>query len=297
MPKGKERGDQMVETPTRVQRFFRRLQDQPFVAVVLIVSLIVIGVGTFTDAIDKLVQFSKKYVYTSSPQSKRATSDAPIPKPTVPIASETRPVDSKQLLPKEQPKRESELSKEVPPDVDGKLAATLKTVPSAREIREVVSAAASALRGETTSDRVRSVAALMSNLPEDLNAREIALLAGNETTSHREQILELLVKRTRPRSLDPEDIPAVLGTETTANRVECILIIAQYIRPPITGKQAAAILGSETDSHRVACLRPIAPLLRRPLSESEVESILRGTSTSDRTEAIKALFDQAKVRE
>ena len=297
MPKGKERGDQMVEAPTRVQRFFRRLHDQPFVAVVLIVCLIVIGVATLTDAVDKLVQFSRKYVYTSSTQSKRATSDAPRPKPTLPIAFETRPVDSKQLLPKEQPKKEPELSKDMPPEVDGKPDPNLKTVPSAREIREVVGAAASALRGETTSDRVRSVETLLSNLPEDLNAREIALLAGNETTSHREQILELLVKRTRPRSLDPEDVPAVLGTETTSNRVKCIRIIAQYIRPPITGKQAAAILGSESYSHRVACLRPIAPLLRRPLSESEVENILRGTSTFDRTEAIKALFDQAKVSE
>lgn len=225
----------MKEAPTRIERFFRRLQDHPFVSVVLIVCLIIIGVAKFTDAIEKLVKLGQKYVFTFSPQMNRAASDALGPKPAVPIASEIRPVDSKQLLPKEQPNRGPKSSKEVPREVDGKLAATLKTVPPAHEIREVVSVAASALRGETTSDRVRSVAALLSNLPDDLNAREIALLVGNETTGHREQILKLLVKRTRPRSLDPEDIPSVLGMETTSNRVNCIRIIAQCIRPPITG--------------------------------------------------------------
>lgn len=211
--------------------------------------------------------------------------------------SENKLGDSTTHPPTEQPQKEPKPSKEVPSEVDDKPVVTLKAVVSDRNIREAVSAAASALRHETTSDRVRSVAALLNELPENLNAKEIVLLAGNETTSHRENILELLVKRTRPLSLDPEDIPSVLGHETTSNRVNCIHYLAQFIKPPITGRQAAAILGSETGSHRVASLRLITHLLQRPLSDTEVESILKGTSTSSRTEAIKALFGQGKSSE
>ncbi len=204
----------MKESPTRVQRFFRQWQEHHIVSIVLIVCISIIGVATFTDSIDKLLQFSKKYIFTSTPQSKRVKFDAPGSKPAEPIASESRPVDSKQPFQKTKPKRKPELSKEVstkvegkltttlktepippetrpfdskhllpkvqpakgdpqpskevPPEVNGKLAATLKTVTSASDIREVVSTAASALLGETTNDRVRSVAALLSNLPRTL---------------------------------------------------------------------------------------------------------------------------------
>jgi hypothetical protein len=209
---------------------------------------------------------------------------------TVPIASETRNADSKPLPQNQESKRDTELSKEAPPKVDGKLAAFM-TAPSSLNIREAVSAAASALEGETFSNRSNSLTALLINLPEDLNAREIALLAGNETNSYREKILEILVKRSRLRSLDPEHIPSVLGTETYSFRVNCIRIIAGYIRPPITVNQAAAILDSETGSYRVASLKLIAPLLRKPLSDSDVKILLDGTKMSSRTEAIEALFD------
>ncbi len=275
-------------------RFIKWCKNNRLICAILICFLIVVGVATFTDAIDKLVQFSHKYLYTPSPQSKPTTSYAPRPKPNVPIAPEIPLVDSKQHLPKEELRKDPEPLKTATATVDDKPVTVPKAARSASEIRQAVSAFGAALRGETTRNRVRSVAALLKSLPEDLNAREIALLAGSETTSHREQILELLVKRTKSRSLDPEDIPLVLGSETTSNRVKCIRIIAPYIRPPITGKQAVAILGSETYTHRVGCLRPIAPLLQRPLSKSEVTSILRSTSTSDRSEAIKILFGQAK---
>jgi hypothetical protein len=243
---------------------------------------------------ENLSEFAQKFAST-----KHETSEAAGPKPVGPTFSDSEksPTIPKLPLPKEQPARGSDLSKETPSKVEDKLNTTTKAEQPASDIRKAVIVAVSALRGETTNDRVRSVGALLNNLPMDLNAREIALIAGYETTSHREQILVLLVNRTKPRSLDPKDIPAILGTETTSNRVNCIRIIANYIKPPITGMQAATILGSETESHRVACLRLIAPLLQRPLSDSEVQSILSGTSTSDRTEAIKALFDYTKESE
>lgn len=159
-----------------------------------------------------------------------------------------------------------------------------------RKVSIIVDTCVSALLGETTSDRVDSVEALLPTLPNDLTAKEITKLLAYETTSHREQILELLVTKAKPRSLNPAEIPAVLGSETTSNRIRCIEIVAPYIKTPIPGFVAAKILGSETFSHRVRALRPISQLIERPLKENEVKAILRGTSTSDRTEAVKLLF-------
>jgi len=284
----------MAEKPTRVQLFFRRLQNHPIIAVLFIVCLIVITAASFTDAIDKLMYFSHKYIYVPpvqeqlhSPVPPQAVVSKVVKKSAVPPASFETDVH------KEEPLTGSVSSAATPVSTYDKPVSVPDTKPP-RKVRQSVSIATSALRSETTSDRVRSVRALLMSLPKYLNAKEIALLAGSETTRHREQILELLVKRTKLGSLEPEDIPLVLGTETTNNRVDCIGIIAPFIRPPITGEQAAAILGSETTSHRVACLKPIAPLLKRPLSNSDVTRILRGTSTSDRTEAVKVLFGKAQ---
>ena len=177
----------------------------------------------------------------------------------------------------------------------GKAASGSQVAPPDREIREAVKDAEAALRGLTSEYRGGGVKGLLDNLPEDLNAKEIALLAGNTTTSiYRQEILELLVKRAKPGSLDPEDVFLVLGDATGSYRGGCIGVIGPYIRPPITGKQAAAILGSASGSCRIECLRPIAPLLRKPLSESEVQSILGRMSESYRSEALRILFGQAR---
>lgn len=324
----------MTESYTRVQLFFRRLQEHRILSILLIFCLCIIGLASFTDSIDKLLQFGKKYIFTSTQQPKQAPSNDIKSISASPINIDTRSVQSKQASSKEIIKSSKEESKKISispasslnenlrakpissekGSVDSgqvlgksKLAqkimteskvipplavkiSTEKNVASGNNVRASVGVAVAAMRNETTNDRVRSVSALLGSLPEDLNAKEIVLLTGYETTSHREQILQLLVKRTKKRSLDPQELPAILHAETTSNRINCISIIADYIRPPITGEQAAAILGTETFSHRVKALRLIAPILRRPLSDSEVEMILRGTSTSDRTEAIKVLF-------
>jgi len=164
------------------------------------------------------------------------------------------------------------------------------------DIRQSVSFSVTALKGETTSDRVRSVRALLISLPDDLNGKEIARLLDRETTTHREQILKLLVTKIRPRSLRAADIPEILGGETTSNRINCIEILAPYIEEPISGFAAAKILGSETYSHRVRALQPIAPLLKHPLSEEELAAILKGTSTTDRTQAIDLITKGNKER-
>ena len=163
------------------------------------------------------------------------------------------------------------------------------------ENRTSVNVASVTLRGETLSSRVQNIGALLPSLPDDLSAREIALLVGRETMSTRQDILELLVKRAKPRSLSPADIHLIIGSETLSSRVNCINIIAPYIKSPITGQQAIAILSSETHSSRVECLRPIAPLLLQPLSESDVQGILEGTSFSSRTQAIKLIFGEKEL--
>jgi hypothetical protein len=367
--------------PTRVERFFRRLQNHPLVGGVLIFCAIIIGVATFTDAIEKLLEFGKKHVLVSSPQSNHERpsnhelqsvtrgvasesnlansnpgktrtehglpykaqsessakptasqnvlpsipgvdvndskgvthgetanngSDLPkelpsaaggmlasIPK-IVPIPAETTPIVSRKVVSEEELKKETSLSAESS-EQKTKPVPALSSLSSQREIREVVRIAESALRGQTMSSRVGSVDALLPSLPDDLNAKEVAVLTGGETMSTRKKIVELLVKRTRLRSLDAEDIPAILGTETMSSRVNQIRIIAPYIKPPITGSQAVAILGAETGSNRAACLRHIAPLLKRQISDTDVAKILGNISMSNRTEAIKILFDQAKA--
>lgn len=160
------------------------------------------------------------------------------------------------------------------------------------EIRPSVKVAMVSLQDETLSSRVRSIGVLLPSLPDDLNAREMALLAGSETLSYRQNILELLVKRAKLRSLRPADVPLLIGSETLSRRVNCINIIVPFIKGPITGKQVIAILSSETLSYRVECLRAIAHLVLQPLSESDVQGILEGTSFSYRTQAIKLIFSE-----
>jgi len=282
----------MREDNTRVQRFFNQLQNHPVMAVVIIVGIVIIGLATFTDSLDKLVNLAKKHLYDQpatqeqlqvrESQSTRedSTGRASDIDSATESAQQSGPIKKEKSLKKKQPKTSKTSS----------VSPTASFVEPSK-IRTSVKAAVAALYGETTSDRVRSVKTLLPSLPDDLNAKEMALLAGSETTRHREQILQLLIKRTKPYSLQPSDIVQVLGNETTSNRVECIRIIVPYIKGPITGKQATAILASETYSHRVQCIRLIAPLLQQPLTNSEVQEILKGTSTSDRTEAIKLIFD------
>jgi len=286
------------EDTTRVQRFFNRLQNHPILAFILIICIVIISLGTFTDSVDKLVSFAKKHLPEKPPKQQELL-ETRVSKPVKeeqkesPVAIDNAAVK----VPQHEREKDEELPKEkLLPATDKSLVPPTAAV-FLTEIRSSVKAAATALRGETTSDRVRSVGTLLPNLPDDLNAKEIALLAGSETTIHREQILYLLVKRTKPNSLNPADIPKVLGTETTSNRVMCIRIVSPYIKGPISGKEAAAILASETFSHRVQCLRPIASKLDRPLIDSEVQNILRGTSTSDRTEAIELLFGKGESKQ
>jgi hypothetical protein len=56
----------MKESPARVERYFRRLQDRRIVSILLIFCISLISLATFTDSIDKHVQFSKKYIFTSA---------------------------------------------------------------------------------------------------------------------------------------------------------------------------------------------------------------------------------------
>ena len=163
---------------------------------------------------------------------------------------------------------------------------------SSSEIRNQVKIASTSLQGETMASRVQSIRVLLPSLPDDLNGQEVALLAGDETFTYRQQILELLVARVKPNSLNPDDIPIIIDKESFSYRANCIKIIAPYIKGPITGKQATAILSSETFSFRVQCLRPIAPLLQKHLSASDVHNIVEGTLFSDRTEAIKLIFGE-----
>ena len=163
------------------------------------------------------------------------------------------------------------------------------------EVRSRVKTAISALKGQTTSARVNSVQALLSSLPDDLTAREITQLLDRETTSHREQILELLVTKAKLGSLNPDDIPSLLRNETTSNRVNCIRIVAPYIRPLLPGMVAAEILNSETGSHRVKGIKQIANLIKRPISEKEIYAILKGTSGSDRSKAVALLLNMKSI--
>ena len=173
----------------------------------------------------------------------------------------------------------------------GKGADSSQVAPPAQEIRAVVKTAEAALRGLDSRYREDGVKSLLDGLPEDLDAKDIALLAGDTTDiSYRPGILELLVKRAKLRSLDPQDVPLVLDHATGSYREDCIFFIAPNIRPPITGTQAVAILGSESDFNRLMCLTPIAPLLRKPLSDSEVQSILGGLSQPCRRLAIRYIF-------
>ncbi|MBN1553834.1 MAG: hypothetical protein JXA11_03760 [Phycisphaerae bacterium] len=280
----------------KVQQVYKKIKNHPIVSILLIIVTFIIGLAAFLESIGKLRQFGSKFFGIPSQPQSQVASDAHKPKPSMIASPDASPVDPKHPLPKKEPKENTNPSEKKSQGFDN--IDSTPTLPPIRQsnsdIRKTVNVAATALQGETTSNRVRSVEALLSNLPENLNAREIALLAGSETTSHREQILELLVKRTKLSSLAPEDIPLILGTETTSNRERCIRIIAPYIRPPITGKHAVDILGSESHSYRVGCLWPIVALLQRPISKTEVEGILRNTSGSDRSEAIKVLFGQAK---
>jgi hypothetical protein len=116
--------------------------------------------------------------------------------------------------------------------------------PAAEDIREPVRRAQRLLEGLTSYHRRDGIRALLESLPTDLNASEIALLAGTETT-FRPDILEMLVKRTRP---------GWLGA--------------------ITPTQAAAMLGPASDYYRAKCLECLGPLLPKPLSDAPVDSVL-----------------------
>ena len=182
-------------------------------------------------------------------------------------------------------------NKELSPSIDNSRPEP-KPDKDAVEVRPSVKVALASLQGETLSSRVQSLGALMPSLPNDLNAREIASLAGSETLITRQNILKLLVKRAKPRSLNPDDVPLIIGSEILLSRINCINIIAPFIKGPINGKQVIAILSLETHSSRVECLRPIAQLLLQPLSESDIQGILKGTEFSNKTEAIKLIFSE-----
>src|SRR3972149_4198144 len=340
----------MSEETTIVKKFINWLQNQRILAILVIVCLVIISVASFTDSIDKLVTFTKKYFYVPSTSkvtldvsgsqnpNSPASSSKSIKREVQPkldkeatltskksqhTISNGKPSDPKPVAierntqvaeDKQSPRlfnsgsstekeMQTYLAKEGKTTSQNKGSSPVidKSIPvsksdkDALEIRASVKVASVSLRGETLSSRVLSIGALLPSLPDDLSAREIALLAESESLRTRQNILELLVKSAKPRSLSPADVPLVIGSETLSSRVNCINIIAPYIKSPITGQQAIAILSTETLSFRVECLRPIAHLLLQPLSESDVQGILEGTSYSCRTQAIKLIFGEKEL--
>ena len=59
------------EDTTRVQRFLNRLQNHPVLAVFIILCIIIISLSTFTDSIDKLASFAKRYYPKKSPKQQK----------------------------------------------------------------------------------------------------------------------------------------------------------------------------------------------------------------------------------
>lgn len=110
-------------------------------------------------------------------------------------------IASNRNLPKETPLPKEEIAK-------SSISSSIAT-----DNKEAVALAISTLSGQVGSNRLQSTAALLGALPNNLTAKEIALLLENSIGSTRNEILKLLITKIKTKSLNPENISDILGQE------------------------------------------------------------------------------------
>lgn len=55
--------DKNGQKMTRVERFFKWCKNHSIISVLIIIAIILIGLGSFTDSIDRIIIFTKKYIF------------------------------------------------------------------------------------------------------------------------------------------------------------------------------------------------------------------------------------------
>lgn len=158
------------------------------------------------------------------------------------------------------------------------------------QIRDEVKNAISALNGTSIGYRTDAILALLSSLPDNLNANEITLILGDETIGYRTDNLRLLLRKTKANSLESNKINLILKNEMISYRVDMIKLIYPYIKSPIHAEDVVGILSSLSDSYRVDALSHITSKIAKPLNNFEVDSILKNISYPYKSDGIKALF-------
>jgi hypothetical protein len=68
----------VTETTTRVEAFLNKCKNHPYLWIPLIIGIVVIALASFTDSIDKLIQFSSKYIFTKQTASNTKPKADPI---------------------------------------------------------------------------------------------------------------------------------------------------------------------------------------------------------------------------
>lgn len=303
----------MADSESTTDRILRSLKNNRVLAGVLVLALLVIGLGTLTEAIDKIIGFAAKYGLPAA-STGETISAAPLPS-KVPLAPQPQRPDAQDSKKSPSPKasrplqpsggesakaqssspKSTQTAKVSPITPDSRPQESRASTPSQQvsppeSVRTSVRAVALALQGQTMSHRQASIAAALSSLPDDLSGPEIALLLADETMSSRSVILQLLTERTKKKSLDPRNVAAILAAEDMSTRESMTAMLAPLIKSPIAASLLDEILGPATDCTRTRCLRHLAPLVERPIPERDVEAILRSISGSCRSQAISFLF-------
>lgn len=65
-----ETGRIYLEKDTRVKRFFRKTKNHPILYIIIVLLILIISLSKFTNAIDSIITFSKKYLQKQKFQEK-----------------------------------------------------------------------------------------------------------------------------------------------------------------------------------------------------------------------------------
>lgn len=242
-----------------------------------------IFIGTFTDAIDKIISFSEKYSLISTSKTQHPSQDTGIEIDGDNLAKP--PSDSN--LPAAKLKESGNLVKQTAashpnnllPDVD----LSNKTVGT---IRPEIEATIVALSTSTKNDRYSLLANLSPRLPGDLNADEISALLGKETLGDRRILLGLALSKAQKKSLPANEISGIFEEEKGYINTDMVEMLVPYIKTPVNTTDAANLLELFPDSDRLKVVMRLAPLINKPINGTEMDSILGSLSGWQRNQAV-----------